>query len=292
MSATRRAIEAVRLPPGVELERVAAEYGHLIGKVITFVVAFAVVSLLGRVVLLPVIERFLRARRFDPTVRSAGRSAASAGVTALALAVAFTLAGFGSVLTAFATLSAAVALAVGLAAQNLIGNVVAGVFILKDEPFDVGDDIEWADGSGRVEDISLRVTRVRNAENERVTVPNAALSDGVVTNVTAYDRVRETVGFDVGVGDDLDRAQRIAREETNAVDGVLSDPGPETHVTEFGAESVRLEAAYWVANPTAANRARIRSDVTQALAERFVAEEATRPADDSSASGGSTDDPA
>jgi len=66
--------------------------------------------------------------------------------------------------------------------QNVISNFVAGVFIYTDKPFRIGDWIEWEDGtySGIVEDISLRVTRVRTFDNELLTVPNSALTEGVL----------------------------------------------------------------------------------------------------------------
>jgi len=116
----------------------------------------------------------------------------------LAVAVAFTVAGFGSVIAAFSVFAGAIALAVGFAMQDLLANFVAGVFILKDRPFEVGDWIEWVDGEGRVEEIDLRVTRVRTFDNELVTVPNGTLANDAVTNPVAYDKLRQAIVFGIG----------------------------------------------------------------------------------------------
>lgn len=89
------------------------------------------------------------------------------------MALAATVAGFGVVLAAFATLAGALALAVGFAAQDLIANFVACVFIIQDEPFEVGDCIEWNGNGGVVREIRLRVTKLDTFDNEPVTVRTA-----------------------------------------------------------------------------------------------------------------------
>ncbi|MFB6159562.1 MAG: mechanosensitive ion channel domain-containing protein, partial [Haloferacaceae archaeon] len=73
--------------------------------------------------------------------------------------------------------------------QDVIANFVAGVFIFTDRPFRIGDWIEWDGYSGIVEDISLRVTRVRTFDNELLTVPNSNLTDGVIKNPVAKEQL-------------------------------------------------------------------------------------------------------
>ena len=254
-----------------------AQYGELVGQIVAFVLAFVAVWLLGRLVLVPVTKRVMRERGFDPTVRSLAENVVGVLAFVLALAVAFTVAGFGTVIAAFATLGGALALALGFAAQDLLSNFVAGVFILKDKPFEVGDWIEWNDMSGRVEDIDLRVSRVKTFDNERITVPNGELANNAITNPVAYEKLRQKFVFGIGYDDDIDRARSVIVEEAEKSGDILSDPAPDVRVTELGDSAVGLQARFWIENPSRSDFVRTRSDYVQAVKERLDAETIDMP---------------
>jgi small-conductance mechanosensitive channel len=246
-----------------------AEFSGYVNNLVAFVVAFVVTYLLGKYVLVPVVGRILDHRGFDPTVRSLFESVLGAVVVFAALAIAFAAAGLPSFLTAAATLGGALALAVGFAAQDLIGNFVAGVFILKDRPFEVGDWIEWSGNAGRVEDIDLRVSRVRTFDNELVTVPNGDLANNAVTNPVAYDTLRQKFVFGIGYGDDIDEATDILVEEAEAHEEILDDPAPSVRLTELGDSAVGLQSRFWISDPDRSDFVRVRSEYVQSVKEQF-----------------------
>ena len=135
--------------------------------------------------------------------------------------VAATVAGFGVVLGAFATLLGALSLAVGFAMQDLLSNFVAGVFILRDEPFQIGDWTEWygdTERTGVVRDIQLRVTKIETFDNELITVPNSELADSTVKNPVANEELRVPFTFGIGYEDDIDQARDIIIQEASTVD--------------------------------------------------------------------------
>ncbi|MFC5972023.1 mechanosensitive ion channel family protein [Halomarina salina] len=237
-----------------------------------FLVAFVVVYLLGRFVLVPLTKRAMKARGFNATIRSLADDVLSAVVLFAALAIALTLAGFGTFLAAFATIGGALALAVGFAAQDLMGNFVAGVFILKDKPFEVGDWIEQDDLVGRVEDIDLRVTTVRTFDNEKITVPNSELADNPVKNPVAYDKLRQKFVFGIGYDDDIDHARRVILDEASKQGEILDDPAPDVRVTELADSYIGLQTRFWMDNPSRSGFTTIRSDFVQAVKERCDAE--------------------
>jgi small-conductance mechanosensitive channel len=259
------------------LNELLAQYGGLVGKVLAFVIAFVVVWFVGRVVLVPLANRVLRERGYDETVRSLADSLFAALALLLALAVAFTVAGFGSIIAAFATLGGALALALGFAAQDLLANFVAGVFILKDKPFEVGDWIEWNDMSGRVEDIDLRVSRVKTFDNEQITVPNAELANNAVKNPVAYDRLRQKFVFGIGYDDDIDHAKSVIVDEARSNPDIMDDPAPDVRVTELADSYVGLQSRFWISDPSRADFARVRSNFVQAVKERLDAETIDMP---------------
>jgi small conductance mechanosensitive channel len=153
-----------------------AQYALAITQVLYFVVTFIVVVLLGRLFVSPVIGRMMKRRNLDEHAKRPLRRLTRAIIYFVAIAAAFGIAGFSSFLQSLATIAAAGTLAIGFALQDVIKNFVAGVFIYTDRPFKIGDWIEWDDRSGIVEDISLRVTRVRTFDNELLTVPNSVLT--------------------------------------------------------------------------------------------------------------------
>ena len=247
----------------------AVDVAAIAGTVVRFVAGFVAVLLLGKLVLVPGLRRVVRSRGFDEAVLSLGTNVLNAVVWVAAIAIGFAVAGYGAFLSAFAVFGGAIALAVGFAAQDLLGNFVAGVFILKDKPFAVGDWIEWDGNSGRVEEIDLRVSRVRTFDNELVTVPNGDLANTAVTNPVAYDTLRQKFVFGVGYDDDIAEATDIIVEKAEAHEEILDDPGVSVRLVELGDSAVGLQSRWWIADPDRGDFVRVRSEYVTAVKEAF-----------------------
>jgi len=239
----------------------------LLGSAIAFVLVFAVIFYGGKAVLFPLLTRGMDRRDLDEHARTPIRRLSSAALLFVAIAAAFGAAGFTGFLQSLATIAAAGTLAIGFALQDVIKNFVAGVFIYTDRPFRIGDWIEWDDQSGVVEDISLRVTRVRTFDNELLTVPNSMLTDGVIKNPVEGDRLRRTFVFGIGYDEDIEAATEIILDEATAHDEIMDDPGPSVRVTTLGDSAVGLQARIWIADPSRADFVRIQSEFVQSTKE-------------------------
>jgi small conductance mechanosensitive channel len=136
---------------------------------------------------------------------------------------------------------------------------------------------EWGDNSGFVEEIGLRVTRVRTFDNEHLTVPNAKLTDGVIKNYTSDRELRLTFTFRIGFREDIDQAREIILEEARERDGILADPEPSVKLTELNESSFGLEGRIWIEDPGRSDFLGIRGRFVQAVTERFEQEEVTIP---------------
>ncbi|WP_255191094.1 mechanosensitive ion channel family protein [Natronobeatus ordinarius] len=258
-------------PIGNALDNVlgdAAIAGALEG-VVLFVVAFVVIYALGRLVVLPLVDRAFDRRELDEHAQKPLLMLTRFGVVFVAVAVAFGFADYGNFLVSMAGIAAAGALAIGFAMQNVIANFVAGVFIYTDEPFRIGDWIEWDDHSGVVEDISLRVTRVRTFDNELLTVPNAELTGGVIKNPVDGDRLRLKFDFGIGYDDDIDQASQLIVEEAERHPEILEEPAPSVRLTELGDSDVGLQSRFWIADPSRADFVRIRGEYVTTVKARF-----------------------
>jgi small-conductance mechanosensitive channel len=259
------------------LVRAGIPFADDIGSAVTFVGTFLLIYLIGRALLLPVIDRVLRTRDLDTHARRPLKKLASIGVVFLAIAIAFGMAGYGNFLTALATVAAAATLAIGFATQDVIKNFVSGVFIYTDKPFKIGDWIEWNGNSGIVEDISLRVSRVRTFDNELLTVPNSDLTTNVVKNPVAKEQLRLKFLFGIGYDDDIERATDIIIEEAEAHPDILEDPGPSVRLTELGDSAVGLQSRIWIENPSRSDFVKTRGEYVTAVKRRFDEEDINIP---------------
>lgn len=239
--------------------------------IVLFVVAFALIYLLGKYFMTQAVESSLEYRGFDRTLIELAVSMTAVVVAVVAVALAATVAGFGVVLAAFATLAGALALAIGFAAQDLIANFVAGVFIIQDKPFKSGDWIEWDDNSGVVRDVQLRVTKLDTFDNQLVTVPNSDLASAALINNEANDERRVSVEFGIGYEDDIEQAREAIIDEGSRIEGVLDDPEPTAPVTELGDSAVVLSGRIWM-NTEESSYGAVRARFVEAVKERFDAE--------------------
>jgi len=240
-----------------------------VAPAVVFVGVAILVYLLARLTVLPLVRRALTARDVDAHARRPLLKLTKGAVVFAAITIAFGLAEFGNFLQSLATIAAAATLAIGLAMQDVMQNFVAGIFIFTDRSFRIGDWIEWDDNSGIVEDISLRVTRVRTFDNELLTVPNSELTDEVIKNPVAFENLRLKVTFGIGYDDDVEEATEIIVEEAKANPEILDEPEPSVRLTELGDSDVALQARIWIRDPSRADFVRIRGDYVKAVKERF-----------------------
>jgi small conductance mechanosensitive channel len=266
-------MNSILLQVPTSLDQAVNQWGPPIIDTITTIVIFVVVLValyyVSKRLFKRGVRRAMESRDINETVISLSVSVAEAVALIIALAASATIAGFEVVLAAFATLSAALALAIGFAAQDLISNFVSGIFILRDEPFHVGDWIEWNDMEGVVRDIRLRTTRVETFDNEVITVPNSHLASNAIKNPVANDQLRLPFLFGIGYEDDIEYAKDLILEEAEQTDGILDEPEPSVILTELGGSYVGLVGRVWIDDPARGGYVNVRSDFVQAVKERF-----------------------
>ena len=251
------------------------QYGDLVFgfgvRVLTFIVTFVVLYVIGKSVFVRMVKRALDSREFSSAVVSLGSSIAGAVALFGAVAVTAAIAGVNAILTAFATITGALALGVAFAAGDIIENFVAGIFILKDKPFTVGDHIQWNGNDGIVREIDLRVTKLDTFNNEQVTVPNGDLANSVVVNPVANETRRVPFDFGIDYEADIELAREIIIDEANKIDGILADPAPTAPVTGLADSAVILNGRVWI-NPRETGAGGVNTKWVEAVKNRFDAE--------------------
>ena len=154
--------------------------------------------------------------------------------------------------------------AVGFAAQDLLSNVLAGITLLLDRPFTIGDWIRVNDWEGQVQRLTLRTTRLRTRDNELISIPNNKVAGNDVVNLSAGGPLRIRSSLGVSYRADLDQARTALMGVLEAEPKVLSDPPPRVAVTQLGDSSVSLDLIYWIAPESIPRRPLIQQRVVEA----------------------------
>jgi MscS family membrane protein len=156
---------------------------------------------------------------------------------------------FGVEVSALVTTLGIGSLAIALAAQETLGDMISGFTIMIDQPFTVGDRVEIQDIDtwGDVVDIGLRSTRILTRDNRMVSVPNSVIGKGLVVNYsvpsTVY-RVETHVG--VAYGTDVEYARTVMVEAIRAEDWVMKDKLIEALMLEFGDSALIFRVRCWI----------------------------------------------
>jgi MscS family membrane protein len=158
--------------------------------------------------------------------------------------------------------------ALSLAARDTIEDIIAGLLILIDQPFRVGDRIEitgvgtWGD----VSNIGLRSTSVRTRDNRMVTVPNSSISTNEIVNYSYPDpEYRIQTHISIAYGTPIKTIQELVRTTMKEVDGVMQDRNIDVLYHEMGDSAMIFRVRWWIS--TYADKRRVIDRVHIALQE-------------------------
>lgn len=136
---------------------------------------------------------------------------------------------------------------IGFALQDVAKNFIAGILLLIQQPFDIGDAIEVSDYGGTVLDIALRATEMRTWDGRHVIIPNADVFINPITNFSRALRRRVNIPVGVAPDSDLNHVARITLDTLEKhVQGILEDPAPQITFSNFGESTIDFTAYYWI----------------------------------------------
>ena len=162
------------------------------------------------------------------------------------------LAKLGVETTSFAAILAAAGLAIGMALQGSLANFAGGVLIMIFKPIKIGDLIEAQGELGVVKEIEIFTTKIVTPTNKEVIIPNAALSNGNITNYTTEGKLRVDLTIGVSYDADIKQTKEVLMKVLTDNPQVLKDPAPSVNVSELADSSVNFAvrpfatvADYW-----------------------------------------------
>lgn len=148
-----------------------------------------------------------------------------------------------------------VGIAVGFAAKDTLANLFAGLFIIADAPYKLGDYLVLDDGTrGRVTEIGLRSTRLLTRDDVEIIVPNSTMANARIINESGgpYEHERVRCAVDVAYGSDLGEVRRVLMEAAARVEQlIVDDPrlSPRVRFRAFGDSGIRVEVLGWIRRP-------------------------------------------
>jgi len=194
-----------------------------------------------------VLRRVLDRAGADPAVASILVKLTRYVLIALAVLMAASQIGIrvGSLLAGIGILG----LAVGLAAQESLANLIAGLTLLWDRPFRIGDRVTIAEMYGIVEEIGLRSTRLRTVEHRDVILPNREILNRQIVNHTRTPQLRLPIAVSIAYKEDTREAREVLLDRIRGHELIQEEPAPEVVVLALGASGVDLEIRAWLKDP-------------------------------------------
>lgn len=156
------------------------------------------------------------------------------------------LATVGVQMTSIVAVLGAASLAVGMALSGTLQNFAGGIVILFFKPFKVGDTIETATGrTGVVKKIMIFTTELHTFDNQVVYLPNGALSNGEIVNLSQGKLRRTDLKIMVAYGDKISDVRKTVMDILKKDSRVLWDPAPQVLINNLGDSGVNLLVRYW-----------------------------------------------
>lgn len=183
---------------------------------------------------------------------------------------------FGITLFAGAGIIAAI---IAFASQQAFANIISGIFIVIFKPLRVNDIVDIGNlPKGRVEDITLRHTVIRNYENRRLIIPNSVVSSEIITNSSIVDEhICNFIDMGISYDSDVDKAMEIMKNEAikhpNYIDNRTAEQKKENidpvivRLMGFGDSSVNLRAFVWSKDHTSGFQ--MKTDLFKSIKEQF-----------------------
>jgi small-conductance mechanosensitive channel/CRP-like cAMP-binding protein len=213
-------------------------------KPLLFAATFFLLASMGRSLVVLLVYVLLERRTARPSPRIF-RDLSTGIVYLLVALVAMHAIGVepGSILTTSALLTAVV----GLALQDTLGNLVSGLALQMQRPFDVGDWVEIdTSHAGQVTEVTWRATSIRTLDHVEVILPNAMLAKAAIRNYSRPTKVsRRRVPVGVTYGASPDEVKAILASAATDVPGVLADPAPRARTRTFGDSAINYEVLFF-----------------------------------------------
>ncbi len=137
-------------------------------------------------------------------------------------------------------------LTLGFAAKDTLSNIIAGIFIFWDRPFTTGDLVEIDGIYGRVEEITLRSTRIVTVDGKMVAIPNTNIVNDKVVSYTNFPHLRLDIDVTIGVEEDIEAVRQRLLKAMASTQKYMTDPAPQVVLSALNDYNLALQVSAWI----------------------------------------------
>jgi small conductance mechanosensitive channel len=222
---------------------VAPDY-DLLFKIVEVIIVFSAVWFVNRYIVRHILDSTLE--KASQTTRYKAGMLASLFFYLIAAVMALFLFDFGNIALPMLGSLGVIGIIVGLAVKDYFSDILSGFLIFSEESVRVGDIIELDGRSGRISEITLRVTRLKTFDGEQVTIPNTLLRQMTIVNKTITGKeIRQTLNVEADYSANLRLAAKLCLNVLSAQQGVLKEPKPTVHLSAFNPSGINIMLRYW-----------------------------------------------
>lgn len=213
----------------------------VLGALIILLIGFKIVDLL-----IKILKKGRGFSKIDKSVQTFLVSFISISLKVLVIIT--VVAQLGVPMSSIIALFGSATLAIGLAIQGGLTNLVGGVLILIFKPFKVGDWIETSSGSGSVKEITIFYTVLNNIDNTRIVLPNGDLANTAIKNYSHNGERRLCIDFSVSYDSDIDKVKEVIQKVIDKEELILKDKEIFIRLTSHADSALIFTTRVWTLN--------------------------------------------
>ena len=225
------------------LQQVIADFLLFLPKLLSAMVIFAATLYLANLIS-SIIRRMMDRRRAEPGTVLLVFLLTRWGVIILGIIYALQQVEFQ--LTAFLAGLGIIGFTIGFALQDISQNIIAGLLLLIQRPFEIGDLIKIDDYTGRVRSIDLRATELYTQDGQNVLIPNAKVFTTAIINYNRQATWRISLNIGVAYTSDLEKVESVTLAAVQALPDVMDDPPADLFFHTFNDYSIDFTIRYWI----------------------------------------------
>ncbi|HVO39109.1 MAG TPA: mechanosensitive ion channel family protein [Spirochaetia bacterium] len=216
-------------------------------------------------VLAVVVQRYIM-RKSTPQRQMIARKAI--GYSGFVLVLVAVLGELGVKLTALLGAAGIVGIAVGIASQTSVSNIIGGLFLISEKPFGIGDVIRTGTTTGIIQSIDLLSIKIRTFDNLFVRIPNEKIISSEVVNLTRFPIRRMDLLFQIAYGEDLSGVQDLLEHIARGNPWSLDEPNPVIVFNDFKENGIEVLFGLWFSQP---DFVELKNSIMKDITTRFAA---------------------
>ncbi len=159
-----------------------------------------------------------------------------------------------------------ITLAIGFASQTSVSNIISGLFLLAERPFEVNDIITVGSNTGVVMSIDFLSVKLRTFDNKYIRIPNETIIKSDVTNITHFPIRRVDINVGVAYKEDIGRVRAVLLDIAHKNPLCLNEPEPMVLFTGFGNSSLDLLFLVWAVK---SDWLKLKNSIAEEVKRRF-----------------------